>query len=200
MTGLADRPLAGLLDVVATSDPAPGGGSSAAIAAALAAALLEMSAGLELTREAPSDQIPADAPKRAGELRGDTLALADQDLSSYAGVLDALRLPTDHPERADRLAAALSEASRAPVAIAEAGAEIAGLAAKVTAASDPAVRGDALAGVLIAEAATAAAASLVEINLAGRDEADLARVRDARRRAQEARQDALSTLPRTERP
>ena len=202
MTGLADRPLAGLLDVVAASDPAPGGGSSAAIAAALAAALLEMSAGLELTREAPapSDQIPADAPKRAGELRARTLALADQDLSSYAGVLDALRLPTDHPERADRLAAALSEASRAPVAIAEAGAEIAGLAAKVTAASDPAVRGDALAGVLIAEAATAAAASLVEINLAGRDEADLARVRDARRRAQEARQDALSTLPRTERP
>lgn len=200
MTGLADRPLAGLLDVVAASDPAPGGGSSAAIAAALAAALLEMSAGLELTREAPSDQIPADAPKRAGELRARTLALADQDLSSYAGVLDALRLPTDHPERADRLATALSEASRAPVAIAEAGAEIAGLAAKVTAASDPAVRGDALAGVLIAEAATAAAASLVEINLAGRYEADLARVRDARRRAQEARQDALSTLPRSERP
>ena len=200
MTGLADRPLAGLLDVVAASDPAPGGGSSAAIAAALAAALLEMSAGLELTRETPSDQIPADAPKRADELRARTLELADQDLSSYAGVLDALRLPTDHPERADRLAAALSEASRAPVAIAEAGAEIAGLAAKVTAASDPAVRGDALAGALIAEAATAAAASLVEINLAGRDEADLARVRDARRRAQEARQDALSTLPRTERP
>ena len=62
------------------------------------------------------------------------------------------------------------------------------------------MRGDALAGVLIAEAATAAAASLVEINLAGRDEADLARVRDARRRAQEAREDALATLPRTERP
>ena len=63
------------------------------------------------------------------------------------------------------------------------------------------MRGDALAGALIAEAATAAAASLVEINLAGRDEADLARVRDARRRAQKkARRAALSTLPRTERP
>ena len=46
----------------------------------------------------------------------------------------------------------------------------------MTIASNPAVRGDALAGVLIAEAATAAAASLVEINLAGRDDADLARV------------------------
>ena len=58
------------------------------------------------------------------------------------------------------------------------------------------MRGDALAGVLIAEAAAAAAAALVEINLAGSEGADLARVREARRRAQEAREDALATLPR----
>jgi formiminotetrahydrofolate cyclodeaminase len=196
MTGLGDRPLAALLDVVATTDPAPGGGSSAAIAAALAAALLEMSALLELTRENPSDEIADDVPERAIELRERTLALADRDLSSYAAVLDVLRLPADHPERADRLAGALSDASQTPLAIAEAAAEIAGLTAQVTAAAKPAVRGDALAGVLIAEAATAAAASLVELNLAGRDDGDLARVRDARRRAQEAREDALATLPR----
>ena len=196
MTGLGDRPLAALLDVVASSDPAPGGGSSAAIAAALGAALLEMSAGLELARENPSEQIEQEVPDRAGELRERTLALADQDLSSYVGVLDALRLPADDPARGDRLAAALSDASRTPLAIAEAGADIAVLGARVTAASDPAIRGDALAGVLIAEAATAAAASLVEINLAGRDDADLARARDARRRAQEARELALGTLPR----
>jgi methenyltetrahydrofolate cyclohydrolase len=196
MTGLADRPLAALLDVVAASDPAPGGGSSAAVAAALAAALLEMSAGIELARERPSQELSADTPARAAELRRQALALADQDLSSYAPVLDALRLPNEHPERAERLEAALTEASRAPLAIAELGAEAAELAARATSESDPAVRGDALAGTLIAEAATAAAASLVEINLAGRDDADLARVREARRRAQEAREDALATLPR----
>jgi methenyltetrahydrofolate cyclohydrolase len=196
MTGLGDRPLAALLDVVATTDPAPGGGSSAAIAAALAAALLEMSSSLELARENPPDEIGQDVPGRASELRERMLALADQDLSSYAGVLDVLRLPAGHPERADRLAGAFSDASQAPVAIAEGAAELAGLLARVTLVSDPAVRGDALAGVLIAEAAAAAAASLVEINLAGRDDADLARARDARRRANEAREDALATLPR----
>jgi formiminotetrahydrofolate cyclodeaminase len=202
MTGLSDQPLARLLDVVASTDPAPGGGSSAAVAGALAAALLQMCSGLELARDgnaaaAEGKGIPHDAPERARELRVRALELADQELSSYAPVLDALRLPTDHPERAQRLQAALAEASRAPVAIAEAAAETATLAARVTAASTPAVRGDALAGVLIAEAATVAAASLVEINLAGRgDDADLARVRDARRRAQEAREDALATLPR----
>ena len=179
MTGLADRPLVGLLDVVASTDPAPGGGSSAALA------------------ETPDPALSDDLPERARELRAQALALADRDLSSYAPVLDALRLPEGHPERAPRLEAALTEASQAPLAIAEAAAEAAELGARVTIASKPAVRGDALAGVLIAEAATAAAASLVEINLAGRDDADLALARDARRRAQEAREDALATLPRS---
>jgi formiminotetrahydrofolate cyclodeaminase len=196
MTGLGDRPLAALLDLVASSDPAPGGGSSAAIATALAAALLEMSASIELAREAPSPEIDPDTPERAAALRTEALALADRELSSYAPVLDALRLPAGAPERAERVAAALAEASQAPLAIAEAAAATAELAASVTRGADPAVRGDALAGTVIAEAAAAGAASLVEINLAGRDEATLARVRDARRRAQEAREDALATLPR----
>ena len=52
---------------------------------------------------------------------------------------------------------------------------------------DPSVRGDALTGAVLAEAAAAAAASLVEINLAGRtSEAAVDRARDARRRAGEA--------------
>jgi len=50
------------------------------------------------------------------------------------------------------------------------------------------VRGDAVTGVLLAEAAAAAAAALVEINLEGLGEEDrLAGARDARRRAGEAR-------------
>jgi formiminotetrahydrofolate cyclodeaminase len=196
MTGLADRSLAGLLDIVAAPDPAPGGGSSSAFAGALAAALLEMSASIELARERSPEEVGAELPARAAELRRELLELADRDLSSYAPVLDARRLPAGHPERADRLDAALTEASQTPLAIAEAGAEAAVLGARVTAASSPAIRGDALTGVLLAEAATVAAAALVEINLTGRDDADLARARDARRRAQEAREDALATLPR----
>ena len=155
-----------------------------------------MAAGLELARETPDPSLSEDLPERARELRAQALALADRDLSSYAPVLDARRLPAVIRSARRRLEAALTEASRAPLAIAEAAAE----AAELGAGHDrqrPAVRGDALAGVLIAEAATAAAASLVEINLAGRDDADLARARDARRRAQEAREDALATLPRS---
>ncbi|MEA2333386.1 MAG: hypothetical protein QOH58_3524 [Thermoleophilaceae bacterium] len=197
MPGLADQPLARLLDLVAAADPAPGAGSSAAVSAALGAALLEMTARLGLASADRAPGIPGDAPERAQGLRERALELADRDMSSYAPVLDAMRLPPTDPAREQRLQAALAEASRTPLEIAELAAEAASLAARVTAASKPAVRGDALAGVLFAEAATVAAASLVEINLADRDDPDLARARDARRRAQEARTDALATLARS---
>ena len=194
MPGLADQPLGRLLDFVAASDPAPGGGSSAAVAAGLGAALLEMAACLEAARgDSEIDDALAD---RARALRGEALELADRDMSSYAPVIDARRLPAGDPARAQRLTAALAEASHTPLAIAENAAETASLGARVTAVCNPAVRGDALTGVLIAEAAAAAAAGLVEINLAGGGGPDLARARDARRRAQEARDDALATLPR----
>jgi formiminotetrahydrofolate cyclodeaminase len=194
MPGLADQPLGRLLGFVAATDPAPGGGSSAAIAAALSAALLGMAAALEAARD--ESEVDAELAERAHELRAEALELADRDLSSYATVLEAQRLPAGSPARAEALAAALSEASQTPLAIAENAAEVAVLAASVTAVCKPAVRGDALAGVLIAEAAATAAASLVEVNLAGSDGADLARARDARRRAAEAREEALATLPR----
>jgi formiminotetrahydrofolate cyclodeaminase len=187
MAGLADQPLGRLLGFVAATDPAPGGGSSAAVSAALGAALLEMSACL-------ADEV--EIAERAGELRAAALELADRELSSYAPVLEAMRLPAGNPERDERISAALAEASHTPLAIAEAAAEAAQLGAQVTAVSKPTIRGDALAGVLIAEAAAVAAASLVEVNLGGHDGPDLARARDARRRAGEARADALATLPR----
>jgi methenyltetrahydrofolate cyclohydrolase len=183
-----------LLGFVAATDPAPGGGSSAALAAALAAALLEMAAALEAAREQP--EVDANVATRAAELRAEALELADRDMSSYAPVLEAQRLPEGSPDRAEALAAALSQASQTPLAIAENAAEVAQLAAGVTEVCEPAIRGDALAGVLIGEAAATAAASLVEVNLAGSDGPDLPRARDARRRAQEARDKALASLPR----
>ena len=56
-------------------------------------------------------------------------------------------------------------------------------------------RGDALTGAVLAEAAATAAASLVEINLAGRPgDSALDRAREARRKAGEARAEALGLV------
>ena len=188
MTGLAEQPLGRFLEEVAEASPAPGGGSSAAIACALAAALVEMAARLAGGSE--------DDAARAGGLRRQALELAGRELTSYGPVLAAMRLPRDDPSREQRLDSTLTEASEAPLAIAEAAAETAVLAAQVARATSPSVRGDALTGAVLAEAAGAAAAALVEINLSQRaGDAAVDRARAARRRAGEARARALERAP-----
>ena len=142
-----------------------------------------MAAAIELRR--PGSVLDAGLPARLGALRERALALAEEELSSYAPVLEARRLPEDDPSRASRLAAALEEASASPLAIAESAAEVAELGAEVTLVAAPAVRGDAGAGVTIAEAAAAAAARLVEINLGSAEAAE--RALGAARRAAAAR-------------
>jgi methenyltetrahydrofolate cyclohydrolase len=179
VTGLAEQPLGRFFEEVAEARPAPGGGTSAGCTCALAAALVEMAARLSQEE---------DRATRARALRQEALDLAERELSSYEPVLAALRLPADDPARKARLETALTEASGPPLAIAEAAAETAVLAAEAARASSPSVRGDAVTGAVLAEAAAAAAASLVEINLVGRaDDERLERARDARRRAGEAR-------------
>jgi formiminotetrahydrofolate cyclodeaminase len=181
VAGLARHPLERFLEEVAAARPAPGGGSSAGVACALAAALTEMAAGL--ARPAAGD-----AAARAASLRARGLELAQQELGTYEQVLEALRLPEGDPQRAARVSEALEKASGPPLEIAEAAAETAELAMALAARSSPSVRGDALTGAILAEAAAAAAASLVEINLGDRPgHALLRRAHMARERAAGAR-------------
>ena len=129
--------LDGLLEAFAARTPAPGGGAGAGVAAALGAALAEMGArfaGLE------------EDARRAAELRALALELAEGDAAGYAPVLEAIRLPAEAPERAERLRAALSAAAEVPLALAEAAAEVAALARRVAAEGRPALAGDALDG------------------------------------------------------
>lgn len=156
MEELSKQPLDAFLESVAAATPAPGGGSSAAVTAALAAALVEMAArlGSSPAADAPPSNPSAD---RAGALRARALRLAQEEMSSYAPVLEA----RDEHERELALAAA----SEPPAHIAETAAEVAELGVGVAASSSPSVRGDALTGVVLAEAAASAAFRLVEINV-----------------------------------
>jgi methenyltetrahydrofolate cyclohydrolase len=170
---LGNQSLERFVEAVASDTPAPGGGSSAAVAAALAAALVEMSARLAGR---------ADAVEAAGRLRTEAMRLAEEELTAYAPVL-AARSP-------EQRTAALATASEAPARVAELAAQVAGLGIDVADSSSTPVRGDALAGVVLAEAAASAAARLVAINVASGPV--LGRARDAERRASEARSSAAS--------
>jgi methenyltetrahydrofolate cyclohydrolase len=181
----ADRPLAELLDELSKRSPAPGGGSAAAWTGALGAALLEMAA-----RFAGAESAAA----RAGVLRAQLLDEGERELDAYQPVLAAARLETDDPFRAERLYEALSDACAAPMSVARAAAEVAELAAEVAAKSTRALAGDAIAGVLLAEAASQSAAQLVEINLRQRSaDPRLAEVAELKERAAAARVQVLGS-------
>jgi formiminotetrahydrofolate cyclodeaminase len=113
--------------------------------------------------------------RRAGELRAEALRLAGEDAAAYRAVMDA------PPERRGE---ALAAAAGPPLAIAEAAAETGELAASLSAEVNGPLRGEAKTAMLLAAAATGAAAYLVELNLA-REAADprLARARELAERA-----------------
>lgn len=170
----AESSFAELLAALSERSPAPGAGSAVAWGGALGAALLEMTA-----RFAGLDDLAA----RAAVLRGELLEAGERELHSYEPVLAA----KGEQERAE----ALSAASDSPLAIARAAAEVAELGARVAAQSGPALKGDAVAGVLLAEAAVRAAARLVEINLSRiPDDPRLEEVTQLNERAANARRQA----------
>jgi formiminotetrahydrofolate cyclodeaminase len=110
-------------------------------------------------------EVPDEAFARAGQLRTRALELAEIELHAYEPVLEALRRPREDPERATRVSDAEAEASKSPLEIARVAADLAELAAELATNGNPNLKGDAIAGALLAEAAAQSAARLVAINL-----------------------------------
>jgi methenyltetrahydrofolate cyclohydrolase len=168
-----------LLDEIAAETPAPGGGSVSALVAAVAAGLVAMAARYSKQQWDGA----GDAAGRAEQLRAHVAPLADADAAAYEEVLTAMRLPRHlEPEvRNEAIEHALSRA-----------ADIAELGALVAENGNPNLRGDAVAGVLFAEAAVRAAANLVEVNLGATDDARLTRAKELATQARVATARALA--------
>jgi len=143
------------LDALAAPTPAPGGGSAAALCVAVAAALATMAARLSQGHTGRAGEVAAECVS----LLARATALCDQDASSFSAVMAARR----DGRRDDD---ALSAAAEVPLAVAECGARVAGLAAGLGEDGNPALRGDACTAALLAAAGAESAAILVRINLA----------------------------------
>jgi formiminotetrahydrofolate cyclodeaminase len=165
-----EQPLADFLDSVASDEPAPGGGAVAAVAVALAAGLCSMAAHLSAGHLADA----AELAERAEHLRERVAPLAQEDATAYGHVLVAYRAPRDRDlvERQQRIRTALSGAADVPLAIAETGAMVAEVAARLVKEGNTNLRGDAVAAALLAEAGVHAASVLVEINMRAGEIAD----------------------------
>ncbi len=170
----AELPLGRFLDMVASREPAPGGGAAAAVTVALAAALSSMAARFSTEHLAEAEMIV----NKVEELRSQAMPLAQADAAAYGRVLEAYRIPRDEEEkRRCKIREALSEAANVPLSIGAVGVEVAGTAARLAEEGNPNLRGDAVTAAVLASAGERAAATLVEINVSagGVDDGRLSR-------------------------
>lgn len=192
--GFRGQRLGEFLDAIAAETPAPGGGAVAAVVAAAAAGLVAMAGRFSLEQWDDA----ATVVERADELRRRLVPLAPADAQAFEEVLTAMRLPKDlEPEvRNATIGHALARAAEIPLEIAKEASEVATLGALVAENGNVNLRGDAVAGALLAEAAVRVAANLVEINLATRpDDARVVRAREHVAAAGAAAERARETGP-----
>jgi formiminotetrahydrofolate cyclodeaminase len=122
-----------------------------------------------MTARLSQAQLPEapDIAAGAEALRDRAAGMAQADATAYGLFVSELRSTRkgDPLQRRQRLLAALSEAAQVPLEIAEVGAAVAALAARLAEDGNPNLLGDAVTAALLAEAACRSAAGLVMINL-----------------------------------
>lgn len=152
---MTDESLAHFLDDLAADPPGPAAGSAAAIVVAMAAALVELAARRSGERQTSS---------RASSLRARVGPLAEADARAFEAVLRS---------RGDERQSALRSATRVLRQIAAAAAAVESLASPLVEGAKPALSGEAIAAVELAQAARRVSERLIMIN-AGRNGGDVA--------------------------
>lgn len=168
-----DKPIEQFFDELASSYPAPGGGSAAAIMGAMGAALISMVCNLTIGKkryEAFDDELKT-VLERAEALRERLTDMIQADVEVFDRVMGAYRMPkkTDEEKaaRSDAIQAALKAATDVPLDCARASAEVIKLSRTVAEKGNLNVISDAGVAVLAGYAALKSAALNVHINVGG---------------------------------
>lgn len=116
---LCALPIDEMLAATASKDPVPGGGGIAALTAASAAALVEMVANLTIGKKGYEKVEPMmrDIRSQAEELRIRYQDGIDEDAHAFEGVIRAVRLSKDTPERTAIVQQAFKNAAAIPFAL-----------------------------------------------------------------------------------
>ena len=167
----ARKTLLAFLDELASSSPAPGGGSVAALAGALGAALTAMVCNLTIGKKKYA-AVEGEMKKilvQAEEMRGLFTALIDEDTQAFNKVMEAFGLPKDtEPQKALRAAAireATKEATNVPLEVMKHCIDALALTQQVAASGNVNSVSDAGVSAYMLHAAVEAAALNVRINL-----------------------------------
>lgn len=175
---LTEKPVITFLDELASSAPAPGGGSVAALSGALGAALISMVCNLTVGKEKYADvqeEIKA-LLAQSEALRKELVGLLEADVEVYTEVSKAMKMPrTTEEEKAARTAAmqkALKDATGVPMRVAEACVKVMDLCRPTAEKGNVNAVSDVGVAVVMAEAGLRSAALNVLINLGAiKDEA-----------------------------
>jgi len=168
---LNDLPAPELIERMASGDPIPGGGSAAALAGAMGAGLLRMVVALTSGRPAAADDERelTEIAMAAANCQSELLNLVELDAVAYDGVIRARRLPRatdlERETRAVQVAAAIREATRAPLQTARLAEQVLSLAERLAPIGSRNAISDAGVGALLAVAALRGAVLNVQINL-----------------------------------
>ncbi len=166
------------LDELASSSPAPGGGSVAALAGALGSALTSMVCNLTIGKKKYAE-VENDMKKVVGQsedLRRRFTELIERDTQAFNKVMEAFALPKDtEPQKALRNAAvkeATKEATLVPLEVMKHCIDALALAQEVASKGNTNSVSDAGVSALMLNAACEAAALNVRINLNALNDAD----------------------------
>ena len=171
MIKLVKQNIAMFLDELASSSPAPGGGSVAALAGAMGAALSSMVCNLTKGKqgyETVQDEIH-EILKKSERLREDLTELIDRDTEAFNEVMTALKMPKDtEGQKAQRkivIQTAFKHAAEVPLETARKSLQVLDVAYIVAQKGNTNSISDAAVSALMAQSAAQAAILNVRINL-----------------------------------
>jgi len=197
--------LAKFSEVLASGAPTPGGGCASALSGALAAGLAAMVARTTAASKKFADRADQmnQVATEADRLRGEFLALVDEDARAFDQVMAAFRMPKDTPEQQAARSEAIQQAYRAavepPMRVCARSLRVLELALQVAEQGNPSAASDAGVAALLAATALEGGALNVQINLGSiKDEAfrntQAERVRAAQAQGRALREKALATV------
>lgn len=182
---LTEQTLSQFTDTMASSEPAPGGGSAAALEGALGAALTAMVCALTRGKKkyAEHDALAADTEGKANSLKARFVDIIDRDTEAFNMVADVFSMPKDTDEqktaRKEAMQSALKGCTKTPYEMMELSCEALELAKPLVGRSNNSAASDLGCAALSLAAAIQGAWLNVLINIGGIDDKEFAnRYRD----------------------
>ncbi len=171
MTMYLDQTLQHYLDDLASSQPAPGGGSAAALSGAMGAGLASMVCRLTLGKEAYAavQQEIEGLLRQTEKLRLRFQQLMQEDIEAYGRLSASYKLPRETGEervtRSTTIQERLVEAALVPLEVTECAAELIQCCQRIAEIGNATVLSDVVMGAILASSAGEGAALMVRINL-----------------------------------